>query len=83
MQKSKLWSAASRRRPLESEFAQQIHMTILHFEIYILNLGSTERSVVRPHGVTNRLVSGSGWEATLQRVIVPYTKTKRLYGCSS
>ena len=33
--------------------------------------------------VTNRLVRRSAWEGALQRVIAPYSKTKRLYGCSS
>ena len=33
--------------------------------------------------VTKCLVSGTSWEARLQRVIVPYTKTKHLHGCSS
>ena len=33
--------------------------------------------------VTKCLGSGTSWEARLQRVIVPYTKPKHLYGCSS
>ena len=33
--------------------------------------------------VKNCLVSGTHWEVRPQRVIVPYTKTKQLYGCSS
>ena len=33
--------------------------------------------------VKNCLTSGIIWEDELQRVIVPYTKVKQLYGCSS
>jgi hypothetical protein len=38
---------------------------------------------VIPSRVTNCLTSGIIWEDELQRVTVPYTKVKQLYGCSS
>ena len=48
----------------------------------ILGMG-VQTTALATGKVTKCLGSGSSWEAALQRVIVPYTKPKHLYGCSS
>ena len=48
----------------------------------ILGMG-VQSTALATGKVTKCLGSGTSWEARLQRVIVPYTKTKHLYGCSS
>ena len=45
--------------------------------------GGYKATALETGGVKKCLVSGTSWKARLQRVIVPYTKTKHLYGCSS
>ena len=47
----------------------------------VIRLQRPERN--RGSEVTKCLGSGTSWEARPQRVIVPYTKPKHLYGCSS
>ena len=48
----------------------------------ILGMG-VQSTALATGKVKKCLGSGTSWEARLQRVIVPYTKPKHLYGCSS
>ena len=49
----------------------------------ILGMGVNKATALATGGVTKCLDRGSRWEAAPQRVIVPYSKSKHLYGCSS